>query len=270
MKDHELRLLRDVRDNLGSIREDLHAIRKEQEAQRQHDNIPTPPPVLRSELEIPERAERANQANSNREYRIQKWLTVGTWLAFIAAAIYAGVAESTRRAMVETLVEVRKQTTAAQQSATAATDAATTAQKTLRITTQADVSIESFMLTNAPIEVGKTVLLEVTLRNSGKLAAKGFTLDAISELRNSNPSTVKKEGQRHSGPMDIPEGTRRVLLDAGRFTSLGSDLGLPPKQSLYVYGRFSYNDGYASRTETFCALYLPASVPRMGVCESPQ
>jgi hypothetical protein len=107
MKDHELRIFRRILNSLASIREDIHCIPNQQEAQRQHDGVPTPAPVLRAELQIPERTERANQANSDRDYRAQKWLTRGTWLAFLAAAAYAGIAECTRRTMVETVNEAR-------------------------------------------------------------------------------------------------------------------------------------------------------------------
>ena len=51
-----------------------------------------PPPEVRAELSIPESVEGARRAYQDKQYRLQKWLTIGTWCAFIAAAIYAGVA----------------------------------------------------------------------------------------------------------------------------------------------------------------------------------
>lgn len=155
-------------------------------------------------------------------------------------------------------------------SADGAKAAAKTAEDTLRLTTRADISIESFLLTNPPIEVGKTVMLEVTLRNTGRFTAKRFVIDSIAELRNSAPVAVSREGQRHGGPMDIPEGTRKVVIDAGRFSAIDGEFGLPPKESLYIYGTFSYFDGYADERDIFCAIYLPAAVPRMGLCGSPE
>lgn len=161
-------------------------------------------------------------------------------------------------------------------SADGAKAAAKTAEDTLRLTTRADISIESFLLTNPPIEVGKTVMLEVTLRNTGRFTAKQFVIDSVAELRNSAPVAVSREGQRHGGPMDIPEGTRKVVIDAGRFSAIDAgrfsaidrEFGLPPKESLYIYGTFSYFDGYADERDIFCAVYLPATVPRMGLCGS--
>jgi hypothetical protein len=49
----------------------------------------------------------------------------------------------------------------AKKSADAAAAAANAAQETLKLTTRADVSIDSFLLTNPPVEVAKTVMLAV-------------------------------------------------------------------------------------------------------------
>ncbi len=93
MNERELRLLRGIRDSLIAIQKEIHSIRDQQERNNENAKPPAQPPILRAELQIPERAERSNQTNSNRDHRTQVWLTVGTWLAFIAAAIYAGVAK---------------------------------------------------------------------------------------------------------------------------------------------------------------------------------
>ena len=90
MTERELRALRRITDSLSAIQQDIRAIREQQEGSNKHQEIPPDPPVLSAELQIPERIERNSQANSNREYRVQKWLAFGTWLAFAAAAVTAG------------------------------------------------------------------------------------------------------------------------------------------------------------------------------------
>jgi hypothetical protein len=46
---------------------------------------------IRAELTTPEHIERQRTANDNRNYSLQKWLVWGTWLAFLAAGVYAGI-----------------------------------------------------------------------------------------------------------------------------------------------------------------------------------
>jgi hypothetical protein len=88
-------------------------------AENKQNNLPVPLPVL-AELQIPEadKRERRDQHEQNR--CLQIWLTVGTWLAFLAAAIYAGETSCIVRTTNHTYEEMHKQTTAAQQSAEAA------------------------------------------------------------------------------------------------------------------------------------------------------
>ena len=46
---------------------------------------------IKAELHTPERVERQRQANEDRNYRMQRWLTWGTWAAVFAASIYAAI-----------------------------------------------------------------------------------------------------------------------------------------------------------------------------------
>lgn len=52
---------------------------------------PSPEIKIRAELYTPESIERQKVANDDRNYRMQKLLTIATWLTFLAAAIYAGI-----------------------------------------------------------------------------------------------------------------------------------------------------------------------------------
>jgi hypothetical protein len=93
MNERELRVLRGIRDSLLAIQQEIRFVRDQQESQNTQEQTPSPAPVISAELQFPERIERNNQSNSDREYRIQKWLAFGTWLAFVAAAIYAGISK---------------------------------------------------------------------------------------------------------------------------------------------------------------------------------
>jgi hypothetical protein len=62
----------------------------ETECKYKHNPLPIPLPVL-AELQIPEAQETKQTSQYERNRTLQIWLTVGTWLAFLAAAIYAGI-----------------------------------------------------------------------------------------------------------------------------------------------------------------------------------
>jgi hypothetical protein len=68
----------------------IDTIRDSDEAECQYKH-PSQHVNIRAELHTPEHIERQRTENQNRNYRLQAWLVVGTWLAFIAAAIYAGI-----------------------------------------------------------------------------------------------------------------------------------------------------------------------------------
>jgi hypothetical protein len=68
--------------------EHVNTIHSSYETERQ-DNQPEI--IVRAELHTAEHVERQRTENENRNYRLQKFLVVGTWLAFFAAAIYVGI-----------------------------------------------------------------------------------------------------------------------------------------------------------------------------------
>ncbi|MBI3478255.1 MAG: hypothetical protein HY010_21200 [Acidobacteria bacterium] len=55
------------------------------------NQLPIPLPV-KAELQIPEAEQAEKRKQHNDSHTVQIWLTVGTWLTFIAAAVYAGIA----------------------------------------------------------------------------------------------------------------------------------------------------------------------------------
>jgi hypothetical protein len=90
-----------IRDFLGiprqiasirkSIEEQTSAIRDEYERERKRQHA-QPEIKVFAELHTPEAVESDRGTRDDRQHCLQVWLTVGTWLAFFAAAIYAGIA----------------------------------------------------------------------------------------------------------------------------------------------------------------------------------
>jgi hypothetical protein len=71
------------------------------------------PPLLRvkAECDTPQAEQREDRTRYKRNLWVQILLTIGTWLAFCAAAYYAHVARSQRDTMNNTFGQVKEQTT---------------------------------------------------------------------------------------------------------------------------------------------------------------
>jgi hypothetical protein len=73
-----------------------------------------------AKLRVPESEKDEQRIQYRQNHTLQIWLTVGTWFAFIAAAVYAFLAGYQLRTMNKTLEELQQQTQATQQQAAAA------------------------------------------------------------------------------------------------------------------------------------------------------
>ena len=104
-----------IRAQLGSIRdaiqEQIHTIRDTSETTNKALNEI---PKELSGLRVPENEKAEARKYRKKAHRQQVLLTWGTWLAFIAAGIYAGVAAHQARTMTDTLDQIKLQTKAAQ------------------------------------------------------------------------------------------------------------------------------------------------------------
>jgi hypothetical protein len=106
MSERELRLLRGIRDSLIAISQDIRAIRDQKERNQQQNKIN--PIWLDPVLTAHQQAEANKTTLEQRQYRVQNSLRWATWLAFIAAAVYAGISKYQ-------LHEIQKQTAVAEE-----------------------------------------------------------------------------------------------------------------------------------------------------------
>jgi len=106
--------------------------------------------------------------------------------AFIAAAIYACIANKQLSTMNTTLHEIKKQTTASQQSAGAAQKAAEVAEQTLTANTRPWISVNMNIVGGIKFdEKGANISVKFTTKNVGNSPAIGIRIDAqamLSEL----------------------------------------------------------------------------------------
>lgn len=91
-----IKLVKHFRKDLRyTLEKNTNAIRDAVKATRENKQGPLPIPLpIRAELQVPEADKTDQRTQYKRSHTLQIWLTVGTWLAFIAAAIYAGIAHS--------------------------------------------------------------------------------------------------------------------------------------------------------------------------------
>ncbi len=171
----ELRLLR------ADFQQLVSTVHDAEEAQSQKQNRQQYPPVLHAELNIPKAVQGDKGRRDDRQYRLQKWLTIGTWLAFVAASVYAGVAIFQWREMIAA-------TGAAQQAVEEARRNRGQAEKSLNATIEqfhleqrAWVSIKSVMVTK-PFSKTESAEMTVNFTNTGKTPALncGVTKKAVS------------------------------------------------------------------------------------------
>lgn len=105
------RLLEELRLLRTGLAQLVGTIRDREEAERQQQQREQPPEqILRAELQVPEDIRREERTSNNRQFRVQASLAAATWLAFAAAAIYAGITYGMWKTAQQTLTESRATT----------------------------------------------------------------------------------------------------------------------------------------------------------------
>jgi hypothetical protein len=203
-----------------------------------------------------------NTAEANQQHRhrqnltVQRVLTLGTWLAFVAAAVYAGFA-------YRTMLEAEKQTTAAQCTARAAQEQAELMRQQLEGTMAADIDLTNFTLSDA-------FKLRLTATNSGQVAAQDvhISVDAsqrridddsiIGPIFHFEPSVPKtiKGGRGDGWNWDLPWRLTDYERDQGN--SFASDW--PGKRTFEIRATATFKDGFEDKTITrsVCKRWLPS------------
>jgi hypothetical protein len=125
---------------------------------------------IRGEIWFPETVEQQRSAQQEKQHTTQKVIATTTFLAFLAASIYAGIAACQ-------LKEMRKATKATRDAADAAVSAAGTSRDSLqfvkdsfRISERPYVTVSSFTF-DAPLEPDKEIGLSIIADNSGHTPA---------------------------------------------------------------------------------------------------
>jgi hypothetical protein len=260
-------LVEGIRLEIASIHEQIRAARDATQAsQKAHEEIP----VRLAELRVPADERIRADAYRKNAHRQQVLLTWCTGLAFIAAAIYAGIA-------IKQLTQMKLATQASRKAAYAACVNAQIAKETLRqiqlsnidthqaamsSANQAATAIESeaghlFILRTPTItpEPGKAIGLPLTIKNSGRSPAVDVRMRVESAFlkMGTEPDfqfAVKPLNHEETGyilPDDPPttitfkvyEDGKQVAWDVPRIEALKAG-------AIYLsnYGRITYKDSF--------------------------
>jgi hypothetical protein len=145
---------RRLRDEIIALRKSIDSIRDQQERHhQQQQQLPIP-----LEIKFEENKERKQDAENNRQHRIQNSIRKATWAAFVAAAVYAGIAAFQFSAAKESLEVTRK----------SVQDAAAN----FRLDERAWVGLNG--TSSRQVKADQPILVNVSIVNSGKTPAKNF------------------------------------------------------------------------------------------------
>jgi hypothetical protein len=194
---HQFKAISEIlRNGLASIQEAIQEqIRTIHDASETSNQTQKEIPARLSELRIPANERTETNAYRKKQHRQQVWLTWGTWLAFIAASFYGGVAALQLRTLNRTYKEIQGQTAAAQCTAKAAQKQATLMQQQLEGTMAAILFIESIQETESPC-----CKLEIPITNGGHVIAKDVTVSGTATIYNGQNGKVIK-----SYPIFLPK-----------------------------------------------------------------
>jgi hypothetical protein len=283
-----INLVKKFRDDLRqTLQKHTDAINQATKAARENkqDPLPTPLRVI-AELKVPEADKTEHRERHNKSHTLQILLTVGTWLAFIAAAIYAGIAACQLKVMHGQLGEIIRQYPELQKSAQAARDAAD-------VNKEALYSVQRAYLTFPPIPQvtflnfpsGPLFELEMPIENAGATQAHGLR-DRVSCITPmvalsgdytfpdregecgtrwaaNGANVIPAKGHILSQPVFVE---KRIFQEFAQQNSgpWSSHIGVPdhPVRSIYFYGWVTYRDIFKDSPEhlsEFCR-YLSALV----------
>ena len=252
-----------IRTELGSIR---HAIQEQiriiRHASETTNKALNELPTGLSELLVTENEKTEARKYRQKAHRQQVLLTWGTWLAFIAAAIYAGVAAHQSRIMTDTLNQVKLQTKVAQCAVQAALKANSDADDRFRqderpyiAETPKSNQAPEFIPNRIHPEMDGQILWNFHFSNFGKTPA--YHLQSEKFIKLGDRPFVRSYGEpRHRGETILPPtGDNFITVISVPMQRQQFDHLLTINEGIQIKVKFLYSDAYGTNYET-------------GVCET--
>jgi hypothetical protein len=227
--------------------------------ENKQEPLPVPLPVL-AELQIPEADKTEQRTQYDQSHTLQILLTVGTWLAFLAAAVYAGIAARQLKVMRGQLGEIIKQYPEIQKSAKAAGDAVTDSEQQFHEGRRAWMGTSIFLIDSYPSPFHGII----EFKNSGLTPALRLKHAIQLSIRKApllpDPTYDMKHPYRFTeGGATPPGGVFNSLLEDSEESPVTPTVLLHDKaiqnkaQFLYIHGELRYDDiDGKSHSTTFC------------------
>lgn len=246
----------DVRKALSTIHGDLQkqaaAVSQAAKATQENKQQPLPIPLpVKAEFQVPEAVQAEQRAQYSRSHRVQVLLMVGTWLAFIAAAVYAGIAAFQWRTMNKTYAEIQKQTAAVQDTAKAAQDQATLMSQQLKGTMAAVLSFNVNLyqigtLNRLELSIGRAPGGVIAHNVSTKLIVKILTLPGKQQIGDTSQFSEGPEDLKPADASEIAQGGGQIVrrFPIPGFTQELWESMRHLEKTMRVEGRFSYENGF--------------------------
>jgi hypothetical protein len=206
---------------------------------------------------VPENEKTEARKYRKKAHRQQVLLTWGTWLAFIAAAIYAGVAARQSRIMTDTLNQVKLQTKAAQCAVQAALKANADAGDRFRkderpYIAEAPKTTQPARFIPNPVhpEMGGQILWDYHFSNFGKTPA--YHLHEEQFIKLGDRPFVRSYGEpKHRGETILPpSGDNFITVISAPMQKQEYDRLLTITGGIQIKVRFLYSDAYGINYET--------------------
>ena len=264
---------------LHSLQQHTEAIRKANERRDNKHEPQQPPLVVRAELYVPEDVEKDRRSHEERQHRLQVWIVIGTWAAFIAGSIYAYVAVRQWREMISTRHQTQHAIEAANRAAKAAEDANADASEHFRQDERPYVSLNLALGPPAgqqqtPSNTGSLISLDllpdtdnhptgrviwsIHYKNYGKSPALNIRITKQVEV---GPDAFKKvhwiSSETSSGPMVAASEDGFVSAYSGVLPQKEIVASLAKDIQVVIFGHIDYEglDGTSYWTE-FCLFRL--------------
>ncbi|MGD0799386.1 MAG: hypothetical protein ABR910_16845 [Acidobacteriaceae bacterium] len=257
-----------LQEQIGTVRDTAEANRQTQE--KIQANL--------SELRVPEDEKREERSYRKKNYTVQVVLAAGTCGAFLAAAIYAGIAKRQLQAMNKTYGEIRKQTKAAEGAAYAACINAQIARGTLlqvqsgseetrdmtissayqaAASTQSQIAQIALTFKDPPtVKIGQAIGIPFFINNSGSTSGYNFNGIVRAEFmpRGDDPSftyPIKGELKMSAARVDgsFAPNTHTAMAyavdqngTAIKATQTDVDDYAAGRKDMLIYGKLSYID----------------------------
>ena len=245
-------LHRDFQQHTDTVRE--YYERQDRQAK---PNLPTP--ILRAELHVPEHIERNRQTHENRQHRLQVWVVIGTWAAFLAASVYAYVAVRQWGEMIGARHQTRDAIIAANRSAAAAEHGE---RSWLGIVTF-NVGADRGRLpggTLGPIGPNTPLVFNLVLENFGKTAAHLDEIGMAMEVRSTDvPEDFEYEWNK--APFVIFPGqplrtnnSWPIVITGTSFKTISDRSGTP---HLFIHATVNYHDVLGKHWTKTCMMWRP-------------